>query len=84
MTPNPAIMKAVDHLDYRVTLGDVAAQAGLDVKAAEQGLLALATDAGGHLQVSESGEIVYLFPNNFVDTFYYNYNGCYCHYCDFH
>ena len=65
MTPNPAIMKAVDNLDYRVTLGDVAAQAGLDIKAAEQGLLALATDAGGHLQVSESGEIVYLFPNNF-------------------
>lgn len=65
MTPNPAIMKAVDNLDYRVTLGDVAAQAGLDVKVAEQGLLALATDAGGHLQVSESGEIVYLFPNNF-------------------
>ena len=65
MTPNPVIMKAVDNLNYRVTLGDVAAQAGLDIKAAEQGLLALATDASGHLQVSESGEIVYLFPNNF-------------------
>ncbi|MDT9340951.1 hypothetical protein VV11_016555 [Trichodesmium erythraeum 21-75] len=65
MTPNPAIMTAVENLDYRVTLGDVAAQAGLDIKVAEQALLALATDAGGHLQVSESGEIAYLFPNNF-------------------
>ena len=68
MTPNPAIMRAVENLDYRVTVGDVAAQAGLDVKVAEQGLLALATDAGGHLQVSESGEIAYLFPDNFRDV----------------
>lgn len=65
MTPNPAIMTAVEKLDYRVTVGDVAAKVGLDVKFAEQGLLALATDAGGHLQVSESGEIAYLFPQNF-------------------
>ncbi len=68
MTPNPAIMRAVENLDYRVTVGDVAAQAGLDVKVAEQGLLALATDSGGHLQVSESGEIAYLFPDNFRDV----------------
>ncbi|MGD1805594.1 hypothetical protein ACP6PL_09160 [Dapis sp. BLCC M126] len=68
MTPNPAIMRAVENLDYHVTVGDVAAQAGLDVKLAEQGLLALATDAGGHLQVSESGEIAYLFPHNFRDV----------------
>ncbi|NEO52158.1 MAG: hypothetical protein F6K54_03100 [Okeania sp. SIO3B5] len=65
MTPNPVIMTAVENLDYRVTVGDVAAKAGLDVKVAEQGLLALATDAGGHLQVSEAGEIAYLFPKNF-------------------
>ncbi len=65
MTPNPAIITAVENLDYRVTVGDVAAKAGLDVKVAEQGLLALATDAGGHLQVSETGEIAYLFPKNF-------------------
>lgn len=65
MNPNPEIMKVVENLNYRVTLGDVVAQAGLDFQVAEQGLLALATDAGGHLQVSESGEIAYLFPNNF-------------------
>ncbi|MEB3342513.1 hypothetical protein [Okeania sp.] len=65
MTPNLRIMTAIESLDYRVTVGDVAAQAGLDVKVVEPGLLALATDAGGHLQVSESGEIAYLFPKNF-------------------
>ncbi|MGK7920162.1 MAG: hypothetical protein AB4080_09190 [Trichodesmium sp.] len=65
MTLNSGIMTAVESLNYRVTVGDVAAKAGLDVKLAEQELLALATDAGGHLQVSESGEIAYLFPHNF-------------------
>jgi hypothetical protein len=65
MTLNPAIAKAVEQSGYRVTVGDVAAQAGLDVNFAQQGLLALASDAGGHLQVSDVGEIVYLFPKDF-------------------
>jgi len=65
MDPNPDIMQAVERLGYRVTVGDVAAQAGLDVNLAQQGLLALASKAGGHLQVAESGDIVYLFPENF-------------------
>lgn len=65
MTPQPEIMQSVEKLGYRVTVGDVAAQAGLNVNLAQQGLLALASDAGGHLQVADSGEIVYLFPENF-------------------
>jgi hypothetical protein len=65
MAPNPTIMQAVEKLGYRVTVGDVATQAGLNVADAGQGLLALASDAGGHLQVAESGDIVYLFPQNF-------------------
>jgi hypothetical protein len=65
MTLNPAVMQAVEKLDYRVTVGDVAAKAGLEVNFAQQGLLALASDAGGHMQVSDVGEIVYLFPRNF-------------------
>ncbi len=64
MAPNPAIMEAVEKLGYRVTVGDVATQAGFNVNLAEQGLLALATDVGGHLQVAQTGEIVYLFPKN--------------------
>jgi hypothetical protein len=65
MAPNPTIMKAVEQLGYRVTVGDVAAQAGLHINLAQQGLLVLASEAGGHLQVAESGEIAYLFPKNF-------------------
>lgn len=65
MTPDPTIMKAVEQLGYRVTVGDIAAQAGLNINLAQQGLLALASEAGGHLQVAESGEIAYLFPKNF-------------------
>ena len=65
MTPNPAIVKSVEQLGYRVTVGDVAAQSGLEINFAQQGLLALASEAGGHLQVAESGEIVYLFPKHF-------------------
>lgn len=65
MAPNPTLMKAVEQLGYRVTIGDVAAQAGIEVNRAQQGLLDLASEAGGHLQVTESGEIAYLFPRNF-------------------
>jgi hypothetical protein len=65
MAPNPAIIRTVEQLGYRVTVGDVATQAGLNVAEAGQGLLALAADAGGHLQVAESGDIVYQFPQNF-------------------
>ncbi|TFI54640.1 hypothetical protein BLD44_008175 [Mastigocladus laminosus UU774] len=67
MAPNPAIMQAVERLGYRVTVGDVATQAGLNVEIASAGLLALASEANGHMQVAESGDIVYLFPRNFRD-----------------
>ncbi|MEA5617461.1 hypothetical protein VB711_06365 [Cronbergia sp. UHCC 0137] len=65
MIPNPAIMRSVEELGYRVTVGDVATQAGLNVAEANQGLLALASEAGGHLQVAESGDIAYQFPRDF-------------------
>ena len=65
MIPNPKILKSIEKLDYRVTVGDVAAQAGLELNFAQQGLIALASEAGGHLQVAESGDVVYLFPKNF-------------------
>ncbi|YAF95734.1 MAG: hypothetical protein AB3A66_24885 [Nodularia sp. CChRGM 3473] len=68
MTPNPTIMQAIEKLGYRVTVGDVATQAGLNVAEAGQGLLALASDTGGHLQVAETGDIVYQFPRNFKEN----------------
>jgi hypothetical protein len=67
VTPNPTIMQAVEKLGYRVTVGDVSSHAGLNLAEAGQGLLALASDAGGHLQVAETGDIVYQFPRNFRD-----------------
>ncbi|MGK7892909.1 MAG: hypothetical protein AB4372_04505 [Xenococcus sp. (in: cyanobacteria)] len=65
MTPNPQIMDSIDNLNYRVTVGDVAAQTGLELNLAQNGLLALAADANGNLQVADSGDIVYCFPENF-------------------
>ena len=65
MIANPLIMNSVEELNYRVTVGDVAAKAGLELNATQQGLLALASEGGGHLQVADSGEIVFLFPRNF-------------------
>lgn len=64
MAPRSAIIESIEQLNYRVTIGDVAAQAGLKIEEARQGLLALASEAGGHLQVAESGEILYSFPRN--------------------
>ncbi|MDQ2097013.1 MAG: hypothetical protein QQW96_05125 [Tychonema bourrellyi B0820] len=68
MAPNPKVMQAVKELGYRVTVGDVAAKAGLDVNFAQRELLTLASEAGGHIQVAESGDIAYLFPQNFSDV----------------
>ncbi len=65
MTLDPAIMKSVEKLGYRVTVGDVASQAGLEINLAQKGLLTLASEADGHLQVADTGEIIYLFPESF-------------------
>ncbi|MEL6939353.1 MAG: hypothetical protein AAFO84_09190 [Cyanobacteria bacterium J06598_1] len=62
---NKDVMQAVESLKYRVTVGEVAANAGLNVEMAQQGLLVLASETQGHMQVSETGEIAYEFPKNF-------------------
>lgn len=59
------VMQAVESLGYRVTVGDVAAQAGLNVEIAQQGLLALASETQGHMEVADTGDIAYEFPRNF-------------------
>ncbi|MGF1519242.1 MAG: hypothetical protein ACFCVB_15790 [Nodosilinea sp.] len=64
MAQTKTITQAVERLGYRVTVGDVAAEAGLPLLEAQQGILALATEAQAHLQVAESGEIAYVFPKN--------------------
>ncbi|MGB8701378.1 MAG: hypothetical protein WCD18_18345 [Thermosynechococcaceae cyanobacterium] len=65
MSPNLKVISAIEQLNYRVMVGDVAVQSGLDLQVAQQALLALASDAGGHMQVTETGEVAYLFARNF-------------------
>ena len=64
MTPNVDIMAAVEQLDHTVTVGDVAVQTGLNIQTVENDLLFLASESGAHLQVSETGDVVYRFPQN--------------------
>ncbi|MGB6016686.1 MAG: hypothetical protein WBG32_18275 [Nodosilinea sp.] len=64
MAQTKTITQAVERLGYRVTVGDVAAEAGMPLMEAQQGVLALASDVQAHLQVAESGEIAYVFPKN--------------------
>ncbi len=65
MTSRTAVMEAVEKLNYRVTIGDVAAQSGLDLNTAQREVLAIASETGGNIQVAESGEIAYKFAPNF-------------------
>jgi hypothetical protein len=58
-------MEAVDHFGGRVTIGDVASRAGLQLAQAERALQALAADTGGFLEVSEDGEVLYVFPKDY-------------------
>ncbi len=65
VTLDPKFMNAVEKLDYRVTVGDMAGQLGLRVDQAEKQLLELAAETGGNFQVAETGDLVYVFPRNF-------------------
>ncbi|MBE9032075.1 hypothetical protein IQ266_20255 [filamentous cyanobacterium LEGE 11480] len=61
----PVLMSTIEGLNYRVTVGDVASQAGLELNLTQQGLMTLASESGGDLQVADSGEIVYVFAPDF-------------------
>jgi hypothetical protein len=65
MNANPQLMTAVEQLGYRVTSGDVATQTGIHLEQARSGLLALANQTGGHLQVTDTGEVIYVLDPNF-------------------
>jgi hypothetical protein len=47
-----------------VTVGDVAAASGLKLADVEDGLRALAADTQATLQVSNAGDVVYVFPSD--------------------
>ncbi|KAL2336480.1 hypothetical protein Fmac_010926 [Flemingia macrophylla] len=58
-------MEAVDACGRRVTVGDVASRAGLNLNQAQKALQALATDADGFLEVSQDGDVLYVFPKDY-------------------
>lgn len=58
-------MDAVDSLGGRVTIGDVSSKAGLKLSEAQKALQALAADTGGFLEVSDEGDVLYVFPKDY-------------------
>lgn len=58
-------MEAVDSYGGRVTIGDVASKAGLKTNEAERALQAIAADTGGFLEVSDEGDVLYVFPKDY-------------------
>lgn len=61
------VLGALEGLEYRATVGDVAARSGLDLALAQQELNAIAQDSNGHLQVAGTGEVIYAFDRNVRD-----------------
>ena len=65
MNANPQLMTAVEQLGYRVTCGDVVTHTGIQLELARSGLLSLANQTGGHLQVTDTGEVIYVLAPDF-------------------
>ncbi|KAG2490818.1 hypothetical protein HYH03_010740 [Edaphochlamys debaryana] len=59
------VEQAVQALGYRVTVGDVAAAAGVPLARADEVLKALAYDTQASLKVSNEGDVVYGFSPDF-------------------
>ena len=59
------VERAVEKLDFEVTVGDVASSCGLSLPDAERALQALAVDSLGTLKVAEDGEVLYSFGRDF-------------------
>ncbi|MFS7903608.1 hypothetical protein Hanom_Chr01g00026071 [Helianthus anomalus] len=58
-------MEAVDKCGRRVTVGDVASKAGIKLTEAQKALQAIAADSNGFLEVSDEGDILYVFPEDY-------------------
>ena len=62
----PDVLKALRSLKGRGTLGDVVSSVGLPRDEVEDALKSLLESHQGHLEVSESGELVYLFDRKLI------------------
>jgi hypothetical protein len=58
------VLDAIESLGGAVTVGDVASTAGCKVSEAESAMTAIAADTGAALEVSELGDIRYVFPKD--------------------
>uniref|UniRef100_A0A6N2LEJ6 Iron-sulfur cluster biosynthesis family protein n=1 Tax=Salix viminalis TaxID=40686 RepID=A0A6N2LEJ6_SALVM len=58
-------MEAVDACGGRVTIGDVASRAGLKLNESQKALQALASDTDGFLEVSDEGDVLYVFSKDY-------------------
>ena len=63
-----AVEDAIRARGYAVTVGDVAAEAGVSVRQAQEAISALALDSKATLRVSKEGEIVYEFSRSFKEV----------------
>lgn len=63
------VIKAIGELKHKVTVADVATKTGLPILKVSQTLNQVASETGGHLQVSESGDIAYKFPAGFTNRY---------------
>ena len=62
----PDVLKALRSLGGRGTLGDVVSSVGLPRDEVEDTLKSLLESRQGHLEVSDSGEVVYLFDRKLI------------------
>ncbi|XP_074330426.1 uncharacterized protein At5g03900, chloroplastic-like [Apium graveolens] len=58
-------LDAVDFCGRKVTVGDVAAKAGIKVDVAQKALQAVAADSDAYLDVSDEGDVLYIFPEDY-------------------
>lgn len=63
------VIEAIGTLGRRVTTADVATKTGLPVLVCTQMLNQVASETGGHLQVSTSGDVAYAFAPGFSNAY---------------
>lgn len=63
------VIEAIGELGRRVTAADVATKTGLPILVVGQRLNQVASETGGHLQVSTTGDIAYSFKPGFSQTY---------------
>jgi hypothetical protein len=61
----PLLLKSLEKLQYQATPGELSIQTGLPLAIVEKDLQQLAIAVGGHLQVSNAGEVIYKYPSDF-------------------